>query len=179
MNQIDPYKKITDLLKAKKISFTEIKHIPIYTMNDSVKATGISAEIGAKSLLLKSDEKYFLIVIRGSQKFDFKKLKSVLKVKKIRLATPQEVKDQMKCEIGACFPFGNIVNLPTYADISLVNNKIISFSPGLHTCSIKIKWEDFYALVKPKLENIIQEQDSHKITLKAVPPSKFMDSKEL
>jgi len=130
-------------------------------------------------LLLKSDEKYFLIVIRGSQKFDFKKLKSVLKVKNLRFATPQEVKDKMKCKIGACFPFGNIVNLPTYADISLVNNKIICFSPGLHTCSIKIKWEDFYVLVKPKLENIIQEQNLNKIALKPTTISKSLAFKEL
>jgi len=42
MNKINPYKKIIDLLKEKKINFTEIKHVPIYTMEDSVKATGLS-----------------------------------------------------------------------------------------------------------------------------------------
>ena len=78
----------------------------------------------------------------------------MLKIKELRFAFPEEVKDIMGCEIGACYPFGNLIRLPTYADNYLSTNDTISFNPGVHTHSIEMSWQDFYSLVKPKMVDI-------------------------
>jgi len=151
---INPYEEIINLLKLNKIPYKEIEHEPVYTSEQAAKVRGISISQGAKSLLLKCEGDFILVVLPGDRKLDSKKLKSLLKVKDLRFALPNEVKDNMGCEIGACYPFGNLIGLPTYVDNSLSKNDIISFNPGLHTRSIEIRFRDFYSLVKPKIVDI-------------------------
>lgn len=135
---INPYEEIINLLKTNNISYKETEHEPVYTSEQAAKVRGISVSQGAKSLLLKCESDFILVVLPGDRKLDSKKLKNLLKIKEFRFALPEEVKDKMGCEIGACYPFGNLIGLPTYVDISLSKNEIISFNPGLHTRSIEI-----------------------------------------
>jgi len=154
---INPYEEIINLLKTNNISYKETEHEPVYTSEQAAKVRGISISQGAKSLLLKCEDDFILVVLPGDRKLDSKKLKNLLKIKEFRFALPEEVKDKMGCEIGACYPFGNLIGLPTYVDISLSKNDIISFNPGLHTCSIEIKQRDFYSLAKPKMVDIAEK----------------------
>ena len=151
---MSPYEEIINLLKANNISYKETEHEPVYTSEQAAKVRGISESGGAKSLLLKSGNDFILTVLPGDRKLDSQKLKSLLKIKKLRFATPREVKNKMGCEIGACYPFGNIIGLPTYVDNFLSKNDIIVFNPGLHTRSIEIKWQDFYLTAKPQIVDI-------------------------
>jgi len=151
---MNPYEEIINLLKVSNISYKETKHKPVYTSEQAAKVRGISESGGAKSLLLKSEDNFILVVLPGDRKLDSQKLKNQLKIKKLRFATPQEVKDKMGCEIGACYPLGNFIGLPTYVDNSLSKNDVVVFNPGLHTRSIEIKWQDFYAIVKPRMVDI-------------------------
>jgi len=151
---INPYEEIIKLLKTNKISYKETEHEPVYTSEQAAKVRGISISQGAKSLLLKYENNFILAVLPGDRKLDSKKLKNLLKIKSFRFASPEEVKEKMGCEIGACYPFGNLIGLPTYADNSFSKNDIVSFNPGLHTRSIEIKWRDFYSLIKPEIVDI-------------------------
>jgi len=155
---LNPYEEIINLLKINNIPYKETEHEPVYTSEQAAKVRGISISQGAKSLLLKCGDDFILVVLPGDRKLDSKKLKNLLKIKEFCFATPEEVKDKMGCEIGACYPFGNLIELPTYADNSLSKNNIISFNPGLHTRSIEIKWQDFYSLVKPKMVDISEKK---------------------
>lgn len=151
---INPYEEIVNLLKKNKIPYKETEHEPVYTCEQAAKVRGISISQGAKSLLIKCENDFILVVLPGDRKLDSKKLKNLLHVKDLRFALPEEVKDKMGCEIGACYLFGNLVGLPVYVDNSSSKNDIISFNPGIHTRSIEIKFRDFYSLVKPKIVDI-------------------------
>jgi len=151
---MNPYQEIINLLKTNNISYQETEHQPVYTSEEAAKVRGISISKGAKSLLLKSRDDFILIVLPGDRRLDSKKLKNLLDIKDFRFATPEEVKDKMGCQVGACYPLGNLISLPTYVDNSLSKNDIISFNPGVHTRSIELKWQDFYSIVKPKMVDI-------------------------
>lgn len=151
---VNPYEEIINLLKTNNIPYKETEHEPVYTSEQAAKVKGISISQIAKSLILKCEDNFIIVVLPGDRKLDSKKLKNLLKIKEFRFATPEEVKDKMGCEVGACYPFGNLIGLPTYVDNSLSKNKIISLNPGLHTHSIEIKWRDFYLRVKPKIVDI-------------------------
>ena len=155
---MNPYEEITNLLRINNISYKETKHEPVYTSEQAAKVRGESKSKGAKSLLLKSENDFILIVLPGDRKLNSQKLKSLLRIKKIRFATPEEVKEKMGCEVGACYPFGNVIDLPTYVDNSLSKNDIIVFNPGLHTHSIELRWQDFSLVVKPKIVNISRKE---------------------
>ncbi len=146
---MNPYEEIIKLLKANSINFTELDHEPVYTSEQAAKVRGMTLNSGAKSLLLKSKDRFVLAVLAGSHKLDSKKLKKALKVKEIRFASPAEVMDKMGCIVGACYPIGSIAKLETYLDNSLFKQINISFNPGRHDKSIKIKLSDYLKLEKP------------------------------
>ncbi|MEM3410200.1 MAG: YbaK/EbsC family protein, partial [Nitrososphaerota archaeon] len=78
-------------------------------------------------------------------------------VKKLKLATPIEVLEKTGCEIGSVHPFGNLYNLQTYLDRSVLENTWVNFNAGLHTVSIHMKTEDLVRLVKPVIADFSKE----------------------
>ncbi len=54
-------------------------------------------------------------------------------------------------ELGAESPFGNLYNLPVYVDKRLTEQPEIVFNAGSHTETIRMKYDDFARLVKPKI----------------------------
>ncbi len=150
----DPYKEIVNLLRINNARYGETNHQPVYTSQQAAKVIGVLENQIAKSLLLKCGNDFILAVLPGDRKLDNEKLKKLLKIRKFRFATPEEVKNKMGCEIGACFPFGNLIGLSTVVDKSLSKNKVIFFNPGLHNVTIEIEWRGFYSIVKPQMVDI-------------------------
>jgi Ala-tRNA(Pro) deacylase len=146
---MNPYESILSMLRANGIDFEEIEHEAVYTSEQAAAIRGLSLDGGAKSLLLKTNDDFVLIVLSGSKKLDSKKVKLALSTKKLRFATPEEVKQHMGCEIGACYPFGSIAKLKTYVDQSLLSQSTISFNPGVHNKSITLKLNDYLVLENP------------------------------
>lgn len=151
---MNPYKKIIELLEKNKVQYKAIEHEPVYTCEQAAKIRGVSPDSGAKALLIKSKEKYFLILLQGSKKLDSKKLRLQTDIKDFRFATPEEVVATMHCRIGACYPFGNIINLETFADTGLSQLEEINFNAGDHSKSIQMSWRDFDKIVCPKIIDI-------------------------
>lgn len=149
----DPYLKIVDYLTKNGIPFETIEHEPVFTSEQAAAVRGLSLKQGAKSLLLKTGETFTLAILAGDRKLNSKKLKTDLNTKDLRFATPDEVKKIMGCEIGACYPFGNLISVKMLVDNSISQNELISFNPGVHTVSIKLKWLDYYNLIKPQISN--------------------------
>ncbi|MGD0284723.1 MAG: YbaK/EbsC family protein [Candidatus Saccharimonadales bacterium] len=147
---MNPYESIINTLKTYSVNYSELEHEPVYTSEQAAKVRGLSIDTGAKSLLLKANDNYYLVVLSGSKKIDSKKFKMAIGIKKFRFATPDEVKEKMLCNIGACYPFGSIVKLDTYIDKSLIGQSIISFNPGRHDKSIKMDLKDYMMIENPK-----------------------------
>lgn len=152
----NPYEKITQLLQEQGIAFEKIEHEPVYTSEQAAAVRGISLDAGAKSLLFKTKQGFVLAVLPGSKRVDSKKLKKILHAKDIRFATPEEVKEHMGCEIGSCYPLGVIAGLRTLVDESLGQNTVISFNPGRHDMSFKIRYADYQTLASPEVVDVIE-----------------------
>jgi len=153
---MNPYQEIIKTLKANSVKFEELEHEPVFTSEQAARVRGLSLDSGAKSLLLKADNDFILVVLPGSRKINSKKLKTKLAVKNLRFAAPEDVKLQMHCEIGACYPLGSIAKLVTYVDKSLFDQTSISFNPGVHTKSIKMSLKDYLNIENPKEINVSQ-----------------------
>jgi len=139
----NPYDKIIKLLEDKKVSYILSGHDPVYTSEQASRARGEPMDKGAKSLLVKTEGDFILAVLPGSKQLDSKKLRDLLGVKKMRFATPEEVKEVMGCEIGACYPIGSVAGIKTIVDNSLSDNGSICLNPGVHNKTIEIKWADY------------------------------------
>lgn len=150
-----PYTKIIDFLSNSGVEYQVVNHEHVHTSAEAAKVRGTSMSEGAKSLMLKSGDEFVMAIIPGDKKLDSRKLRTTMGVRKLKFSSPEEVVKIMGCKIGACYPFGNLISLKTYAEQTLSNNTWISYSPGVHDKSIRMKWVDYKKIVKPKVVDII------------------------
>jgi Ala-tRNA(Pro) deacylase len=152
-----PYEGIINLLHLHGVEYESIEHDPVHTCEQAAAVRGLKLEQGAKSLLFKykADEVTFvLVVVPGHKRVNSKELKRILRVKDVRFASPEEVNEQMGCKIGSCYPFGNIAGLRTLIDESFSSNEIVSFNPGRHDVSIKMRYADYQKIAQPEIVSV-------------------------
>jgi Ala-tRNA(Pro) deacylase len=153
-NMQDPFQKIIELLDSQDIKYEILEHEPVYTSEQAAKVRNESINSGAKSLLLRAGGYFVLAVLPGGKRLSSKKVKKFLGLKDLRFATPQEVKEAMGCEIGSCYPLGKIIGVRTIIDNALLENEDISFNPGLHEKTIKLKLRDYLSLAAAEITDI-------------------------
>lgn len=68
----------------------------------------------------------------------------------VEVATELEFKDAFPdCETGAMPPFGNLYDMPVYADEILAADEEITFTGGTHRELVRMHWADMARLVNP------------------------------
>ncbi len=150
-------KLIKEFLDGQGISYEVSEHKPVFTSEQAAEVRGLELKTGVKALILKTKEGSFIMgLIAANRKINLKKLAEIVKTKKLQLAPPEDVVKRTGCEIGSVHPFGNLHNLPTYLDKSIVENDMVNFNAGLHTVSLSMKREDLIKAIKPTIEEFSQ-----------------------
>ena len=146
-----PTKKLKAFLDENKIKYISVQHSSAYTAQEIAAIAHIPGKDLAKTVMIKIDGKLAMAVLPASYKVSFEYLKDTLGVKEVRLAYEQEFMDKFPdCEVGAMPPFGNIYGIDVYVADSLAEDEEIAFNACSHTELIKMKFDDFERLVKPK-----------------------------
>jgi len=147
-------KLIKKLLDQNGIIYQVAEHKPVYTSEQAAKVRGAELKTGVKALVLRTEEGSFIMgLVAADRRIDLKKLAKIVKTKKLRLASPQEVLKITECEVGSVHPFGNLHRLPTYLDSSILENDMVNFNVGLHTVSIEMKAKDLIKAIRPIIED--------------------------
>ena len=109
---------------------------------------------GVKALILKTQKGNFVTgLVAADRKIDLKKLAKILGTRRLQLASPQETLKITGCEVGSVHPFGNLYDIPTYLDSSILENDKVNFNAGLHTVSIQMKAKDLIKAIRPVVED--------------------------
>ncbi len=145
------FKDIKKLLEKNKVKYEEMHHKAVFTSEEAAKIRGTKLRQGAKALIFKADDKPVMAVVSAAKQVDTNKFRKLLKVKKLRLTTADEVKDLTGLKIGSIPPFGNLFGMDTYVDESLTKIQVIAFNAGSHTDSLKMKFGDWRKVVEPKV----------------------------
>ncbi len=104
----------------------------------------------AKTIVVKADDRFRMVVLPASSRIDLRSLKDAMDVQDIRLATELEFKGIFPdSEVGAMPPFGNLYGMPVYVEQSLTRSPEIIFNAGTHEDTIRMKYADFSRLVEP------------------------------
>lgn len=151
------FDEIINLLKKNNIIYQLFEHEPVYTSTDAAKIRQTKETQGAKALVFLADKKPVLLVLPGNKKVDTKIFKKNFGIRDLSFAKPQQVLELTGLEIGAIPPFGNVMNLPTYVDKSLLDEEEIAFNAGSHTKSIKMKTQDFIKLCQPEVNSFSKD----------------------
>lgn len=152
-----PSKKLKEFLNANKIKYTTIQHSPAYTAQEIAAMAHIHGKQLAKTVIIKKDGNLAMAVLPANYLVDIEVLKKATGAKSLTIASEEEFKNAFpECEIGAMPPFGNLYNMETFVEHSLSENKEIVFNAGTHTELIKISYQDFVSLVKPKVLSFVK-----------------------
>ncbi len=146
-----PLKKIKEFLDSNKVKYVIIQHSPAYTAQEIAATAHISGKELAKTVMIKIDGKLAMAVLPASYKISFDQLKAALDASDVKLAYEQEFMDKFPdCEVGAMPPFGNLYGFDVYVAESLADDEEIAFNACSHTELVKMKFDDFEKLIKPK-----------------------------
>jgi prolyl-tRNA editing enzyme YbaK/EbsC (Cys-tRNA(Pro) deacylase) len=75
------------------------------TVEESIKALGCKAEDIIKSIIIVTNTKeFFLVILQGNRKIKTKKVKKLLNVKDIKLASPGQVEKETGYKVGEVPP---------------------------------------------------------------------------
>lgn len=138
------FQTVVDSLIAQSISHSVMEHEPVYTMQEAQEVCRNLPEEGVKVLFAraytsKKAYDYILIVWTGNKQVNFDQITEKLSVKKVKLARPDEVKEQLGVEIGALSPFGYQGSYPVVLDSDLLKQNEVYINPGVHNRTIKMK----------------------------------------
>lgn len=147
------FETIEALLTDYHIEYHVYDHKPVFTSEEAAAVRNTDIHQGAKALVMYADKNPVMVVVPADLKADFKKLKTAAKIKDLRMATKEEVKELTNVEVGAVPPFGHIFNIPLYVDELLFENQTIIFNAGLHTKSIEMTSEDFKKIAQGIIGN--------------------------
>jgi Ala-tRNA(Pro) deacylase len=132
------------LLHGAGVEFIEKQHEPTLTSADSARARGESLSVGAKALVMKTDEQYRLFVLPADRKADSQAIKRALGSKKMRFASPAELLELTGLAPGSVPPFGPpVLPLELWADPVLCEQPKIAFNAGSLTTSIIMSADDY------------------------------------
>ena len=143
---------IRSLLDERSIDYLVKEHPPTFTSEEAAAARGEELKIGGKALLVKCDGTFVLCVLSADRRLDSKALKQLLRVRKTRFASPEELHQLTGLVPGAVPPFGApVISCNLLADESILENEKIAFNAGSLTTSIIMKTDDYCRTANPRV----------------------------
>ncbi len=142
-------KPLLSYLQKSKINFEPVTHKTVFTAFDLARTLRVDFREVAKTLVVKGDNNYFIVVLSAGQMLDFGKLKKLLKVKKIEIAREKVMETVFKIPMGTITPFGGFYKTLVCLEKGLLKMKKIVVGGGSYNDAIKIKPLDLVKLEKP------------------------------
>jgi len=144
--------KLQAYLDANKITYTVSTHREAFTAQEIAAVEHVPGKQLAKVVIVRLKDRFVMTVLPATHKVDFSKLRSVLGVDDVRLATEEEFRDLFPgCETGAMPPFGNLYGLPVYVEKVLEEDKEIVFQAGNHMQTVRMEYQDFKTLIESSI----------------------------
>jgi len=142
-------KRLFNYLQKGKINFEPVMHKTVFTAFDLARTLRVDFKEVAKTLVVKGDNNYYIVMLSAAQMLDFGQLKKLLKVKKIEIAREKVMETVFKIPMGTITPFAGFYKTPLCLEKGLLKMKKIVVGGGSYNDAIKIKPADLVKLEKP------------------------------
>lgn len=150
MQAINP--RLKSLLDQKTVVYEAIPHERDYTAQETAADTHTAGLEFAKTVILFVDGHHAMAVLPAHHKVELKKVREELEARAVRLAREDEIRVLFPdCETGAEPPFGNLYNIPVYLSAAVKQEGHITFNAGTHDDVIRMRYNDYVGLVKPRV----------------------------
>jgi Uncharacterized conserved protein len=147
-----PVKELKQFLDENNIKYVTVTHSTAYTAQEVAALTHTKGKDFAKTVMVMLDGMLAMTVVPASYQVDMSRLKEGSRANTVALASESEFRTRFPgCETGAMSPFGNLFDMEVFVDESLTKDLEITFNAGSHNELIRLPYEDFERLVKPKV----------------------------
>lgn len=147
-----PSRKVKEFLDSQAVKYVKITHSPAYTAQEIAQSAHIHGKELAKTIIVFIEGRMAMAVLPATYAIDFDYFRKEIAAKKIELASEEQFKDKFPdCEVGAMPPFGNLYGMDVYVDKHLTEDKEIAFNAGSLSELVRMTYQDFEKLVKPRV----------------------------
>ena len=121
-------------------------------------ANSLGCEVGAivKSLLFKTEKKFTLCLIAGDKKASLNKIKKILNIKDVSMASANDVKNVTGYTIGGVSPVGHLNKVDIFIDNSLERFNCLFAAAGHPNCVFKINFIDLQKITNSSIKEITE-----------------------
>jgi len=148
-------KRWLDYLNASGIHYSWAMHRSADTALDTAQAEKMPPHEFAKVVVYFCETGFGMAVVPADKLVDLCEVGYVLGVSYIRFAREGELPDLFPdCELGAMPPFGDVFKMPVLVDSEVEKNNFIVFNIGTHQDTVRVRFEDYRALVNPLIASI-------------------------
>lgn len=155
-------KKMAEMGIENKI----LEHASLVEAADVVAQLGYTLNDSVATLIMKADENFVAILRRDVTKISFKKIKKLLGVTTLQIATPEEFRQVTGLEIGTARFY--VPGVKTYIDEKVFLKKTILGGTGSLTTTFQCQSEDLKKLPDIQIVDISSEIEEVKTNLKNV-----------
>jgi Ala-tRNA(Pro) deacylase len=135
-------KKILNYLDKAKVKYEVLSHKTVFTAHDLAATLREKINKIAKTLLVKVDKKYILIVLPAHYKLDLNAVKRFYKAKEVQIAKEKIMQKLLKLKPGTLTPFGALNKIDVLMDKALMRVDKAIVRAGSYTDSLRIKIKD-------------------------------------
>jgi Ala-tRNA(Pro) deacylase len=137
-------------LQQRGATFEVLQHEPVFSAQEMAQVVHVSGENVAKTVLLKTDDRFVLAVVPATHYIQFDLACEVLRVQHVELARELDCARVFPdCEVGALPPFGSQYGVGTLVDYALTEDEEIVFVGNDHRQSIRMKYRLFAEIEQP------------------------------
>ena len=153
----EPVKRVEKLLK----DFDQEQKVIILDTSARTAleaASSLGCEVGAiiKSLLFKTEEGFVLCLVSGDKRASLNKLKKILNLKDVSMASAEEVKKVTGYTIGGVSPIGHLNQVEILIDESLERFDSLYAAAGHPNCVFKINFMYLQKITKGLVKKIVE-----------------------
>lgn len=167
-------KTVQQYLQTNNIPFEAVEHKIVFTAYDLAATLKEKLESIGKTLLIKADNGFVLVLLPANRRLDLAKLKNALGAKKLSIVSEKEMIAKFKVKTGGLTSFGTLHKVEVFVDSALLKASKVLVAAGSFTDHIRLKARDFVKLENAKTGNI-----SSTVTMpKIQPPKKIRKHKK-
>lgn len=158
-----PMDALREFLDRNSVKYVTITHSIAYTAQGIAALTHTRGKELAKTVVVKIDGALAMAVVPASWRVSLELLREGTGAKTVELSGEGEFFNRFPgCETGAMPPFGNLYGMAVFVDEVLAREKEIVFNAGSHRELMRLSYEDFERLVRPrKLRLVARATGAH------------------
>src|SRR5438105_14677015 len=87
------FERILALLENNNVPYRLTEHEPVRTSEEAARIRGVALKTGAKAMIVRGKDDYYLLVLPADKRIDWKRMRAILHMSNLRLATEEEAEN--------------------------------------------------------------------------------------